>query len=83
MGELIVSISGIADRTFDAVAGFRAELAARDVPASLMVAPRLKRCYRLDTDSRTVDWLLRQRAAQGELKRRGSVSGHAASLPYG
>ena len=40
MGELIVSISGIADRTLDAVAAFRADLAARDVPVSLMVAPR-------------------------------------------
>ena len=63
MGELIVSISGIADRTLNAAVDFRAELAARNVSASLLVAPRLKGGYRLDTDSRTVEWLLRQRAA--------------------
>ncbi|MCP9271427.1 DUF2334 domain-containing protein [Mycolicibacterium arenosum] len=63
MGELIVSISGIADRTLDAVADFRADLATRNVPASLMVAPRLKGGYRLDTDTRTVDWLTGQRSS--------------------
>lgn len=63
MGELIVSISGIADRTLEAVADFRAELSVRAVPASLLVAPRLKGGYRLDGDVETVSWLNRQRSA--------------------
>lgn len=63
MGALIVSISGIRDRTLDEVAAFRAELAARSVPASLLVAPRLKGGYRLDHDPSTVEWLTRQRAS--------------------
>ena len=62
MGALIVSISGIRDRTIDEVDAFRAELAFRNVPASLLVAPRLKGCYRLDQDPRTVEWLIRQRS---------------------
>lgn len=62
MGTLIVSISGIRDRTLDDVTAFRAELAARDVPASLMVAPRLKGGYRLDRDPTTVEWLTAQRS---------------------
>jgi uncharacterized protein len=62
-GRLIVSISGIRDRTLDEVADFRAELDARNVPASLLVAPRLKGGYRLDQDPTTVDWLVRQRNA--------------------
>lgn len=60
-GELIVSISGIKDRTIDDVDAFRAELEARNVPASLLVAPRLKGGYRLDADPATVEWLRRQR----------------------
>jgi predicted deacetylase len=56
-GELIVSISGIKDRTIDDVADFRAELEARRVPVSLLVAPRLKGGYRLDEDPATVEWL--------------------------
>lgn len=63
MGALIVSISGISDRTLGAAADFRAELAARDVPASLLVAPRLKGGYRLDADAATVGWLAGQRSA--------------------
>jgi uncharacterized protein len=63
VGELIVSISGIADRTLDAVADLRADLGTRNVPVSLLVAPRLKGGYRLDTDGKTVDWLNRQRSA--------------------
>ena len=62
MGALIVSISGIRDRTIDEVDAFRAELAFRNVPASLLVAPRLKGGYRLDQDPRTVEWLIRQRS---------------------
>jgi len=62
-GELIVSISGIRDRTIDEVMAFRAELAARNVPASLLIAPRLKGGYRLDQDPATVSWLAQQRGA--------------------
>jgi uncharacterized protein len=57
VGELIVSISGIKDRTIDDVDAFRAELEARAVPVSLLVAPRLKGGYRLDADPATVEWL--------------------------
>lgn len=62
-GELIVSISGIRDHTLSDVDAFREELAARGVPASYLVAPRLKGGYRLDHDTETVDWLARGRAA--------------------
>jgi predicted deacetylase len=62
-GELIVSISGIKDRTIDDVAAFRAELEARRVPVSLLVAPRLKGGYRLDEDPATVEWLRTRRTA--------------------
>ncbi|MDZ4269819.1 MAG: DUF2334 domain-containing protein [Mycobacterium sp.] len=60
-GQLIVSISGVSDRTLDDVIAFRARLDERRVPASLLVAPRLKGGYRLDRDAATVDWLLRRR----------------------
>ncbi|TPG31932.1 DUF2334 domain-containing protein [Mycolicibacterium hodleri] len=60
-GELIVSISGIKDRTLADVTVFRDELAARDVPASFLVAPRLKGGYRLERDAATVDWLNHRR----------------------
>lgn len=60
-GELIVSLSGIRDRTLAEVAAFRAELDTRGVPVSLMVAPRLKGDYRLEHDRDTVDWLNRRR----------------------
>jgi predicted deacetylase len=62
-GQLIVSISHISMRTLDDVAAFRADLDARAVPASLLIAPRLKGGYRLDRDSATVDWLSQQRSA--------------------
>lgn len=61
-GHLIVSISGISDRTLADVAAFRAALDDRGVPASFLVAPRLKGGYRLDHDPTTVDWLVEQRA---------------------
>ncbi|WP_137148603.1 DUF2334 domain-containing protein [Mycolicibacterium sp. CR10] len=60
-GQLIVSISGISDRTLDDVAAFRTRLEDRGVPASYLVAPRLKGGYRLDRDATTVDWLIEQR----------------------
>jgi uncharacterized protein len=62
-GQLIVSVSGIGDRTLADVAAFRAELQTRGVPVSLLVAPRLKGGYRLDRDPVTVGWLAAQRAA--------------------
>lgn len=62
VGELIVSISGIRDRTLGDVDAFRRELAARGVPVSYLVAPRLKGGYRLDRDAATVEWLVRRRA---------------------
>ena len=62
-GQLIVSISGIRDRTLGDVADFCAELDARRIPASLLVAPRLKGGYRLERDIPTVEWLTKSRAA--------------------
>ncbi|MEU0494943.1 DUF2334 domain-containing protein [Mycobacterium sp. NPDC006124] len=61
-GELIVSISGINDRTLPNAVAFRDELAARNVPVSLLVAPRHKGGYRLDQDPTTVEWMTRRRA---------------------
>jgi len=58
---LIVSVSGIGERTLAEVAGLRADLDARSVPLSLLVAPRLKGGYRLDRDAETVDWLVNRR----------------------
>jgi predicted deacetylase len=60
-GELIVSISGIKDRTLADVDAFRAELDARHVPVSFLVAPRLKGGYHLDGDAETVEWLTDRR----------------------
>lgn len=60
-GQLIVSISQISDRTLADVESFCAELDARGVPASLLVAPRLKGGYRLDRDAQTVEWLTERR----------------------
>lgn len=60
-GQLIVSISGVSDRTLADVDAFRAQLDRRDVPASFLVAPRLKGGYRLDRDATTVDWLVERR----------------------
>src|SRR5690625_5700737 len=60
--ELIVSLSRIGEPTLAAVAQFCDDLAARRVPASLLVAPRLKGGYRLETDPETIDWLAARRA---------------------
>lgn len=93
-GQLIVSISQISDRTLADVESFCAELDARAVPVSLMVAPRLKGGYRLDRDDATVQWLTRRRAAGAAVvlhgydeaatkKRRGefaSLPAHEANL---
>lgn len=61
-GELIVSVSGISNRTLPHLDEFRQQLDSRNVPASLFVAPRLKGGYRLDSDDATVDWLQRRRS---------------------
>ncbi|MCK5752616.1 MAG: DUF2334 domain-containing protein, partial [Mycobacterium sp.] len=60
--QLIVSISGISDRTVDDVAAFCGHLDARGVPVSFLVAPRMKGGYRLDRDDDTVGWLADRRA---------------------
>ncbi|GAB3218368.1 DUF2334 domain-containing protein [Mycolicibacterium hippocampi] len=61
-GQLIVSISGVSERTLADVASFSAQLDDRGVPASFLVAPRLKGGYRLDSDPATVQWLADRRA---------------------
>jgi uncharacterized protein len=60
-GRLIVSISGISDRTLADVAEFCAQLDGRHVPVSFLVAPRIKGGYRLDDDAHTVEWLTARR----------------------
>jgi uncharacterized protein len=62
-GKLIVSVSGISERTLDDVAQFCEKMDHRSVPVSLLVAPRLKNGYRLDQDPVTVEWLAGRRAA--------------------
>ncbi|MGZ8178509.1 DUF2334 domain-containing protein [Williamsia sp. SKLECPSW1] len=61
-GRLYVSVSGIRAETFDDVRLLVDELAARDVPVSLLVSPRLKHGYRLHEDPTTVDWLRERRS---------------------
>ncbi|MCV7400072.1 DUF2334 domain-containing protein [Mycobacterium fragae] len=61
-GKLIVSVSEIGERTLADVDAFCAEMDARAVPVSLLVAPRLKGGYRLDRDPRTIEWLADRRA---------------------
>ncbi len=93
-GKLIVSVSGIRERTLDDVAQFCQKMDARSVPVSLLVAPRLKGGYRLDQDPVTVDWLTARRAGGDAIllngyddaatkKRRGefaSLPAHEANL---
>ena len=62
-GQLIVSISGISDRTLPDVEDFCGQLDSRHVPVSLLVAPRIKGGYRLDDDTPTVGWLAARREA--------------------
>ncbi len=62
-GQLIVSVSGISAQTLPAVEAFCWHLGDRGVPASLLVAPRLKGGYRLDEDPDTVKWIAGQRRA--------------------
>jgi uncharacterized protein len=56
-GQLIVSVSGISDRTAGDVSDFTAQLDGRNVPMSFLVAPRLAGGYRLQTDAATTAWL--------------------------
>ncbi len=58
---MIVSVSGIGEGTLADVGEFCAQMDARRVPVSLLVAPRLKGGYRLDRDPVTVEWLTRRR----------------------
>jgi uncharacterized protein len=60
---LIVSVSGICERTLDDVVEFCGKMDARAVPVSLLVAPRQKGGYRLDRDPATVEWLADRRTA--------------------
>ncbi|OBK90002.1 DUF2334 domain-containing protein [Mycolicibacter sinensis] len=93
-GQLIVSVSGIGERTCADAESFCAQLDARAVPVSLLVAPRLGTDYRLDRDPRTVDWLVHRRAGGAAIvlhgfdeaatkKRRGefaTLGAHEANL---
>ena len=56
-GQLIVSISGIRDRTIADVGEFCGQLDARGVPVSFLVAPRLPGGYRLSDDGPTAEFL--------------------------
>ena len=62
-GQLIVSISGISDRTLADVDMFCSQLDGRGVPVSFLASPRLKGGYRLDRDTPTVEWLAGRRDA--------------------
>jgi predicted deacetylase len=62
---LIVSVSGIRDRTTADVDAFCASLDSRLVPVSFLVAPRLAGGYRL-TDDRTASEWLRARREHGD-----------------
>ena len=57
-----MSVSGISDRTLGEVDEFARALEGRGVPLSLLVAPRLKDGYRLESDPRTITWLTHRRA---------------------
>ena len=60
-GQLIVSVSGVRDRTIAEVSEFCTELDARRVPVSFLVAPRIGGGYRLLDDAPTADWLWSRR----------------------
>jgi predicted deacetylase len=93
-GQLVVSVSGISDRTLTEVDAFCDLLDARGVPASFLVAPRIKGGYRLDSDAPTVEWLNHRRERGGAIvlhgfdeaatkKRRGefaTLPAHEANL---
>ncbi|OYN81647.1 DUF2334 domain-containing protein [Mycolicibacterium sphagni] len=93
-GQLLVSVSGISDRTRHDVEEFCGALDARTVPLSLLVAPRLRDGYRLESDARTIGWLTGRRGggdavvlhgfdAAATKKRRGefaALRAHEANL---
>jgi hypothetical protein len=60
-GQLIISVSGIRDRTIAGVDEFCGLLDVRDVPVSLLVAPRLAGGYRLTQDPGAAEWLRHRR----------------------
>jgi len=60
-GQLVVSVSGISNCTLTDVEAFCGQLDTRHVPASFLVAPRIKGGYRLDSDTPTVEWLADRR----------------------
>ena len=59
---VIVSVSGLRDSTLDDAAWLVDRLADRDVPVSLLVAPRRGHGYRLGDDVPTQEWLRGRRA---------------------
>ncbi|WP_280382942.1 DUF2334 domain-containing protein [Nocardia wallacei] len=63
--QLIVSVSGIRDTTRETAMAFAEEMDRRNVPLSLLVAPRLKGKYRLADDPSTQQWL-RSRRESGD-----------------
>jgi len=64
-GKLIVSISGISERTAGFASEFCEQLDPRGVPVSFLVAPRLPGGYRLPQDAHTTQWL-RSRRERGD-----------------
>jgi predicted deacetylase len=60
---LVVSLSGARTETLDFAADLAAQLDARGVPLSLLVAPRLKHGYRLTRDGDAQAWLRARRDA--------------------
>lgn len=56
-GQLIVSVSGIGQRSLAEADSFCAQMNGRGIPVSLLAAPQLKGGYRLDRDPATVEWL--------------------------
>ncbi|WP_019202169.1 DUF2334 domain-containing protein [Tsukamurella sp. 1534] len=60
---LYVSVSSLSDATRERAEWFTEQMADRDVPVSLLVAPRLKGKYRLVDDPSTQSYLRERRAA--------------------
>ena len=60
-GQLILSISGVRDRTIDEVDNFCTHLATRTVPVSFLVTPRLDGGYRVSDGARAAQWLRTRR----------------------
>lgn len=81
----MVSVSGIRDETLEDVERFRAGLVERGVPISLLVAPRSKDDYRLESDVATVAWLAARREQGSTIVLHGyngsaSLPAHEANL---